>query len=38
MPPIFSEKCNHCGVCVEDCPGYVLDMTDDGPQVTYPDE
>ena len=38
MPPVFSEKCNHCGVCVEDCPGYVLNMTDDGPQVVYPDE
>jgi formate dehydrogenase (NADP+) beta subunit len=30
--------CQLCGHCVEDCPGYVLTMTDDGPKVAYPEE
>jgi NAD-dependent dihydropyrimidine dehydrogenase PreA subunit len=38
MPPVFSEKCNKCGICVDNCPGYVLIMMDDGPTVKYPDE
>jgi NADPH-dependent glutamate synthase beta subunit-like oxidoreductase len=39
-----AERCFHCGhcqvcgKCVEDCPGYVLAMTDSGPKVAYPDE
>ena len=38
MPPVFNDNCNKCGICVENCPGYVLTMTDSGPKVTYPDE
>ena len=39
MPPIFDmNECTACGVCVEDCPGYILDMKDSGPEVVYPDE
>lgn len=30
--------CRLCGNCVEDCPGYVLSMTDEGPKVAYPEE
>jgi len=39
-----SERCFHCGhcfqckTCVEVCPEDVLAITDDGVQVTYPDE
>lgn len=39
-----AERCFHCGHCqlcgncVEDCPGYVLAMTDNGPKVVYPEE
>ena len=39
-----AERCFHCGHCqlcgncVEDCPGYVLSMTDEGPKVAYPEE
>jgi formate dehydrogenase (NADP+) beta subunit len=39
-----AERCFHCGHCqlcgncVEDCPGYVLAMTDSGPKVVYPEE
>lgn len=31
--------CGHymeCGLCVESCPGYILEMTDNGPAVAYP--
>jgi len=31
-------RCQSCGNCVEDCPGYVLVMTDAGPEVAYPEE
>ena len=30
--------CQLCGKCVEDCPGYVLAMSDNGPTVVYPEE
>lgn len=30
--------CTSCGCCVEDCPGFVLEMTTKGPQVVYFDE
>jgi len=30
--------CFSCGSCIEDCPGYVLTMGNDGPAVTYPEE
>jgi NADPH-dependent glutamate synthase beta subunit-like oxidoreductase len=30
--------CFSCGSCVEDCPGYVLTMGQDGATVTYPEE
>jgi NAD-dependent dihydropyrimidine dehydrogenase PreA subunit len=30
--------CTSCGCCVEDCPGFVLTMTSQGPEVTYFDE
>ncbi len=30
--------CYSCGICVEDCPGLILSMTDQGPEVTYPEE
>ena len=39
-----AERCFHCGHCqlcgncVEDCPGYVLEMTVDGPKVSHPEE
>lgn len=39
MPPVINmDECTLCGACVEDCPGYVLTMADDGPKVTYADE
>jgi len=39
MPPVFNmDKCSMCGECVEDCPGLILAMTTQGPQVVYPDE
>ncbi|OFZ88214.1 MAG: hypothetical protein A2V78_03395 [Betaproteobacteria bacterium RBG_16_64_18] len=31
-------QCQLCGNCVEDCPGYVLEMTVDGPKVAHPEE
>ncbi|MBN2061773.1 MAG: 4Fe-4S dicluster domain-containing protein [Deltaproteobacteria bacterium] len=30
--------CQMCGKCVEYCPGYVLEMTETGPMVAFPDE
>ena len=30
--------CHNCGKCVEDCPGLILEMTEKGPKVAYPDE
>ncbi len=30
--------CQLCGRCVEHCPGYVLEMTEKGPRVAFPDE
>jgi formate dehydrogenase (NADP+) beta subunit len=30
--------CTQCGCCVENCPGFVLTMTPEGPQPTYYDE
>ena len=30
--------CTSCGCCVEDCPGLILSMEAQGPQVAYPDE
>ncbi len=30
--------CTSCGTCVESCPGHILAMTPEGPQVAYPDE
>lgn len=39
MPPIINkDSCNLCGTCVENCPGDILSMNEDGPEVTYPDE
>jgi adenylylsulfate reductase subunit B len=38
MPPVFNDNCNSCGICVEDCPGDVLAMSDEKPQVIYSDE
>lgn len=31
-------QCQSCGNCVEDCPGYVLVMSPEGPKVAYPEE
>lgn len=30
--------CQLCGKCIEHCPGYVLEMTENGPAVAFPDE
>ena len=30
--------CDKCGKCVEDCPGLILEMKEEGPEVIYPDE
>jgi NADPH-dependent glutamate synthase beta subunit-like oxidoreductase len=30
--------CTACGICVEDCPGLILAMGEDGPEVAYPHE
>ena len=30
--------CTRCGCCVENCPGFVLTMTPEGPQPTHYDE
>ncbi|MBW1803680.1 MAG: FAD-dependent oxidoreductase [Deltaproteobacteria bacterium] len=30
--------CTSCGCCVEDCPGHILNMTPEGPQVIFYDE
>lgn len=30
--------CTACGTCVEDCPGLILEMGEDGPEVAYPHE
>jgi NAD-dependent dihydropyrimidine dehydrogenase PreA subunit len=30
--------CTSCGSCIEDCPGLILAMNSQGPQVVYPDE
>lgn len=30
--------CDKCGKCVEDCPGLILEMKEEGPDVIYPDE
>lgn len=39
MPPVFNmDNCSMCGECVEDCPGLILAMAPQGPQVVYPDE
>ncbi|RJR41170.1 MAG: 4Fe-4S dicluster domain-containing protein [Desulfobacteraceae bacterium] len=39
MPPRFSkEHCRLCGKCAEHCPGYVLEMKEEGPVVAFPDE
>jgi NAD-dependent dihydropyrimidine dehydrogenase PreA subunit len=39
MPPVINlNECVKCEACVNDCPGYVLVMGDDGPQVAYPEE
>ena len=41
---IEAERCLHCGhcttcgCCIEDCPGLILAMNSQGPQVVYPDE
>jgi NAD-dependent dihydropyrimidine dehydrogenase PreA subunit len=39
VPPVINmDECTLCGSCVEDCPGYVLAMTEEGPEVAYPEE
>ena len=37
MPPVFNEeKCVQCKKCVTRCPGYVLEMGDKKPGVSFP--
>ncbi len=39
MPPVFNrERCHSCGNCIEDCPGLILEMGDEGPECVYPEE
>ena len=39
MPPVVeTNNCTGCGNCVEDCPGYILEMQEDKPIVVYPKE
>ncbi len=39
MPPVFDEKkCVKCQKCVTNCPGYVLRMGKETPEVAFPDE
>jgi len=39
MPPKFNmDECTLCESCVENCPCYVIAMTDNGPKVEYPNE
>ncbi len=40
MGPEFSDNCNACAICVDNCPGDVLemDMAIGKPVVVYPDE
>ncbi len=39
MPPVFDEtKCIKCGKCVANCPGYVLEMSEETPRAAFPEE
>lgn len=39
MPLVINRnEYDECGICVEDCPGYILEMGEGGPVVGYPEE
>lgn len=39
MPPVIDrERCSACGTCEDICPGDVIAMVDERPELAYPDE
>lgn len=39
MPPLINrDLCTGCGTCEEICPGDIIRMDGDEPEVTYPEE
>jgi nitroreductase/ferredoxin len=34
---VHQEKCTKCGICVKECPSFVLKMGDQGPEAVSPD-
>jgi formate hydrogenlyase subunit 6/NADH:ubiquinone oxidoreductase subunit I len=36
LPQINLELCNHCGTCVEQCPGHAVEMSAEGPLFVQP--
>ena len=39
MPPVIDkERCTSCGICEDICPGDIIKMDDDQPEIDYPEE